>query len=226
MTSGKKWMVFAGVLATCALVAFVFRKDAGPATNWPEQQVESPFRQRVERRVSDDAAWAEKTFGTQPAAAPALRVPAGATASIAQAPSTLDTQPTFQRGFHPVGALLEPIDAGPDGKPLDEEREDQASATGDVADSSTAIVHRIADGDTLSRLAQRYLGRGDRYLEIYDANRDVLASPDLLPIGVMLRIPPRHTAAVQGGTRSSEGSLPAAQELVPVEKSPGVGQSS
>jgi hypothetical protein len=224
MTSGKKWMVFAGVVATCAAAAFFFRKDALPTTSWPEGQVESPFRQRVERRVADDAVWAEKIFGRQPAAAPALRVPAGATASISQTPSNVDTQPNFQRGFHPVGALLEPIDAGPDGKPLDDERDRETAATGEVADSSTAIVHRIADGDTLSRLAQRYLGRSDRYLEIYDANRDVLSNPDLLPIGVMLKIPPRHTAAAQRGALQSEPLEPA-QELVPVEKSP-AGQPS
>jgi nucleoid-associated protein YgaU len=51
--------------------------------------------------------------------------------------------------------------------------------------------HRIADGDTLPRLAERYLGSAERYLEIYEHNRDVLHSPDELPIGVELRIPTR-----------------------------------
>jgi nucleoid-associated protein YgaU len=53
------------------------------------------------------------------------------------------------------------------------------------------ISHRIVDGDTLSGLAQRYLGSSKRFTEIFDANRDQLQSPDLLPIGVVLRIP-RH----------------------------------
>lgn len=51
------------------------------------------------------------------------------------------------------------------------------------------LTHRIADGDTLSGLAQHYLGSSKRFLEIFTANRDRLASPDLLPIGVELRIP-------------------------------------
>jgi nucleoid-associated protein YgaU len=50
--------------------------------------------------------------------------------------------------------------------------------------------HKIADGDTLAGLAERYLGSRDRYLEIFEANRDVLSSPELLPIGVTLKIPP------------------------------------
>lgn len=54
-----------------------------------------------------------------------------------------------------------------------------------------ARTHRVTDGDSLQALAERYLGSADRYLEIYEANRDVLTSPQLLPIGAELRIPPR-----------------------------------
>ena len=50
-------------------------------------------------------------------------------------------------------------------------------------------THKIVDGDTLRALAGRYLGSTDRYLEIYEANRDRLPSPELLPIGVELKIP-------------------------------------
>ncbi len=50
-------------------------------------------------------------------------------------------------------------------------------------------IHVVADGDSLPRLAQRYLGSSDRAEEIYAANRGVLNSPRLLPIGVELTIP-------------------------------------
>lgn len=50
-------------------------------------------------------------------------------------------------------------------------------------------MHRIVDGDTLRDLAARYLGDANRYLEIYEANRDLLRQPDLLPLGSKLRIP-------------------------------------
>jgi nucleoid-associated protein YgaU len=49
--------------------------------------------------------------------------------------------------------------------------------------------HRIRDGDTLAKLAQRYLGDPAREQEIYSLNQDVLPDPAILPIGAWLRIP-------------------------------------
>ncbi len=52
-------------------------------------------------------------------------------------------------------------------------------------------THIVSDGDSLERLASRYLSDPRRGNEIYELNRDVLSSPDMLPIGVELRIPDR-----------------------------------
>lgn len=52
-------------------------------------------------------------------------------------------------------------------------------------------THKIVDGDTLAALAERYLGSSLRAGEIFEANRDVLFDPQLLPIGVELKIPPK-----------------------------------
>ncbi len=93
----------------------------------------------------------------------------------------------------------------------------------------TALEHRIADGDTLSKLAERYLGRGDRYLEIYDLNREVLASPDLLPIGVVLKIPPRvvePSAGMRSQRPGQELPLEPPADMVPVERQSASVQSS
>ena len=47
----------------------------------------------------------------------------------------------------------------------------------------------IRDGDTLERLAVRYLG-DERYAEvIFSANRNILQQRDLLPIGAEIVIP-------------------------------------
>ena len=54
--------------------------------------------------------------------------------------------------------------------------------------------HRVVNGDSLPRLAESYLGNRDDYLLIFEANRDVLASPSVLPIGVELKIPPTPAA--------------------------------
>jgi nucleoid-associated protein YgaU len=53
----------------------------------------------------------------------------------------------------------------------------------------TFRIHVVHNGDTLERLADRYLGDGGRALELFDLNRDLLENPHLLPIGAQLRIP-------------------------------------
>jgi nucleoid-associated protein YgaU len=57
--------------------------------------------------------------------------------------------------------------------------------------TQTASTHRVVDGDSLEALAKQYLGSADRAREIFNANRDVLADPRLLPIGVELKLPAR-----------------------------------
>ena len=47
----------------------------------------------------------------------------------------------------------------------------------------------VQEGDSLERLAQRYLGDDGRAIEIFDLNREVLENPHLLPIGAELKIP-------------------------------------
>ena len=55
-------------------------------------------------------------------------------------------------------------------------------------------THIVVDGDSLERLASRYLSDPQRGREIYELNRQVLSAPDLLPIGAELRIPDRVAA--------------------------------
>ncbi len=54
--------------------------------------------------------------------------------------------------------------------------------------------HTIHDGDTLESLAVRYLGDAQLAADILAANPDVLADPQLLPIGVAIVIPTGATA--------------------------------
>jgi hypothetical protein len=65
----------------------------------------------------------------------------------------------------------------------------------------------VVDGDSLRSLAKRYLGSSERYMEIYEANRDVLASPDLLEIGMQLKIPSNKPVSVD------RGDMPAQQPI-------------
>jgi len=58
-------------------------------------------------------------------------------------------------------------------------------------------IHVVHNGDTLERLAKRYLGSESRALEIFDMNRDVLTNPHLLPIGAELRLPAGERKAAE-----------------------------
>jgi hypothetical protein len=57
------------------------------------------------------------------------------------------------------------------------------------ATASPYQIHVVHEGDSLERLAERYLTDSARSLELFDLNRDVLDNPHLLPIGAELKIP-------------------------------------
>src|SRR5688572_26681226 len=54
---------------------------------------------------------------------------------------------------------------------------------------SSARTHVVAQGDTLFSLAEKYYRNKGRFVDIYEANRDVLSSPDQLRAGMELTIP-------------------------------------
>jgi hypothetical protein len=81
------------------------------------------------------------------------------------------------------------------------EPERAASSRSGVSMADEPRTHRVVDGDTLAALAERYLGSSVRAQDIYEANRDALCNPMLLPIGVELKLPPRSNQA------SPQGSL-------------------
>lgn len=64
------------------------------------------------------------------------------------------------------------------------------NSPGDTDGAPTSVTYRVRRGDTLTKIALHYLGDANRYREIFQANRDLLRSPnDRLKIGMTLRIP-------------------------------------
>lgn len=51
------------------------------------------------------------------------------------------------------------------------------------------IYYTVVKGDSLWKIARKYLGSGARYMEIYEFNRDIIKSPDRIYIGQVLKIP-------------------------------------
>jgi chromosome segregation ATPase len=59
----------------------------------------------------------------------------------------------------------------------------------DVPAPALPRVHTVDSGENLSSISLRYYGTPNRWREIFDANRDVMNSPNQLAPGVRLRIP-------------------------------------
>ena len=63
-----------------------------------------------------------------------------------------------------------------------------AAPKGDAKISGKKL-HVVASGESLWKIAKSELGDGNRWKEIYDANRDVLDKPESIRKGMRLRIP-------------------------------------
>jgi nucleoid-associated protein YgaU len=113
--------------------------------------------------------------------------------------------PDLAREYRPRAERSEIVKEPSSQGPEDAARQDGVSAANaspqpelqEAPPAAKVRRHRIAEGDTLARLAEQYLGSRDRYLELFQANADVLFDPRLIPIGVEIVIPDRTTIIAQ-----------------------------
>ncbi|PIQ27923.1 hypothetical protein COW36_08910 [bacterium (Candidatus Blackallbacteria) CG17_big_fil_post_rev_8_21_14_2_50_48_46] len=122
-------------------------------------------------------------LGTQPKAPPAIQ-------TEKQAPPP--AQPTFQ-----ADSLL---NSGVKGN---------ATPTLSLEPEPQFLMHKVKRGETLGKLAQKYLGNANRNLEIYKANQDDLQNPNDLRIGMVLKIPvPASAEPIQEEPDAPEPATP------------------
>lgn len=106
------------------------------------------------------------------------------------------------RAAVPDGLFAGEADAGSELDPVPQivgQSERQTAASGKPETAGTSATddepefdeYTVEYGDTLSKIAERHLGSPSRFQEIYEANRDRMATPDRLRVGESLRIP-RH----------------------------------
>ncbi|THH35870.1 peptidoglycan-binding protein LysM [Aliishimia ponticola] len=62
--------------------------------------------------------------------------------------------------------------------------EDNTSGAG-----SEPVFHTVEKGDTLWAIAEKTMGNGSKYQEIFEANKPMLSHPDKIYPGQVLRIP-------------------------------------
>ena len=68
--------------------------------------------------------------------------------------------------------------------------QNEQSAKGDTIPPAPPIrAVTVQKGDTLWAVSKTYLGKGSRYMEIFEANRPMLSHPDKIYVGQVLRIP-------------------------------------
>lgn len=66
----------------------------------------------------------------------------------------------------------------------------QPSAAGTSGSATTSeSTYTVRPGDTLSKIAKEKLGDANAYMEIFNANKDVLSDPNKIKPGQVLKIP-------------------------------------
>jgi len=183
-----KLLATLSIVAVGATLAFFFRREASDV--WNEKKADSPPAV-IQTSVRPSS-------GRAPGFSPQQEISAVERARPVFDESQLTTPSSLQWRL-PVYSQVEPA-AHP-------------SADVSVSRPDNAVRrHKITNGDSLPGLAQRYLGSADRFLEIFQFNREILSHPDVLPIDLEIRIPPRQ----QG---SSEPLVPR-RPSVPIAPAP------
>lgn len=213
MSHRVKLLSAAAVLTTGLVLALRFPKN--PAADLP----------------TADAGTQGLTYRSEPAAASALDQEAESADRAALARAETGPGGADGAGRGGSAAAVEPVAQQ---RPADVAGPAQASpgagspATGVGANGLTVRrqpaavprpTHTIRDGDTLAGIAQQYLGQNDRAYEIFQLNRDRLVSVDLLPIGTVLRLPPKQAAPRTSAEHSRLVPIPAGVFARPVATS-------
>lgn len=84
-----------------------------------------------------------------------------------------------------------------------------------TAPGTAYTTHTVKRGESLSTIALRTLGDAERYMEIYQANRDQMKTPDSLHPGMTLNIPPRNPQATAPPTLGNTRPQPRPDSVKP-----------
>lgn len=87
------------------------------------------------------------------------------------------------------GNAYRPGSLAPVAPDLDTLKLEELGLGADVADTRPFDLYEVVAGDSLSKLALRFYGNADRWLEIFSANKYKVSDPDRIYVGQVLRIP-------------------------------------
>ncbi|MBK6947207.1 MAG: LysM peptidoglycan-binding domain-containing protein [Haliscomenobacter sp.] len=66
---------------------------------------------------------------------------------------------------------------------------DDIKASIQVKDQSVYHRHEVVSGESLSKISKKYYDDANKYMAIFEANRDILKDPDMIKVGQVLTIP-------------------------------------
>jgi nucleoid-associated protein YgaU len=64
-----------------------------------------------------------------------------------------------------------------------------AAGAGGAASTPAARTYTVQPGDNLSKISKQFYGDANKYMKIFEANKDKLADPDKVRAGIELIIP-------------------------------------
>ena len=178
-----KTALFLCIVSSGVCASLLFRNDQpSPVPLTPDAVEEVPLRIRGVSALSQPQATRQTSpIENREASQTPQDAPKNVPSAIVVTPtSRRESPPTLSPKYpepqRPVANKLSTMEMMlPVSKPIDE----------------THRTHMVVDGDTLAALAERYLGEASRAKEIFETNRNLLQTPELLPIGIELKIPPR-----------------------------------
>jgi LysM repeat protein len=63
------------------------------------------------------------------------------------------------------------------------------SVDSSIAPPPEARTHKVQPGDTLSKIAKQFYGDANKYMKIFEANKDQLSDPNMIKVGQVLKVP-------------------------------------
>ena len=196
MSRVKKLLIVGLILVTGIMLALPFRKTAKP--------LQSEHQHSGQRTASHQGTQRTQDLSKRPLVTQSN--PTGGPRRMAATHSPVAPTTSFDLVNHPaIGNPVGPTSKRPltPGRPTTGPRTAVPSPPPDLRPAYQTVenpaeqdskwprevIHIVQDGDTLEKLADRYLGDTTRALEIFDMNRQKLVNPHQLPIHAELRVP-------------------------------------
>ncbi|TWT45930.1 LysM domain/BON superfamily protein [Phycisphaerae bacterium RAS1] len=175
----------------------IAREQLGDENLWPRIAAANPGVNPDLLKVGQTLTIPEKGAPAKPAASDAAKPAPPRNGETAKAPGTPP----------PSGVAAPP--ARPD------------AAKPDAPPKAGGATYVVGRGDTLRSIARNVLKDGGKWRQIYELNKDKLQSPDVIPEGVELRLPPVNGAAKlppdsgKTGNGAAKSSKPASKPSSP-----------